>query len=287
MSLTITTPQSGSAFGPGFSFQLTSTVPGPLAAGSFWTIELSSPSNENVIVRRFIPWTSPSVAGQMINGSSTSSTIAERRTQWPNGGTARFHVELEEIGVGILESQNVEGTLDLITGQANELAEYVRTHAAAAGAGLSEDEHNAVLQTNVGVIALAGLNPLDMIGDLANAFQANPPLAFGSLSIAYELTGDGEMPDVGDLLHTKLGIYFLATVIPAGLGHLHGQSDEYLPRLIQWRTVHSVGGTEMVTEVADFDTHGNLWKWRTAKPSRIEYSVLPGVTILARWWQFP
>jgi len=43
----------------------------------------------------------------------------------------------------------------------------------------------------------------------------------------------------------------------------------------------------MVTEVADFQTHGELWKWSTAKPSRIEYSVLPSVVIQAAWWQFP
>lgn len=286
MSLTIQTPQSGSTFGPGFSFQLTSTVTGPLAPDSFWLIELSSPSNENVIVRKFIPWTSPTVAGQLINSSSTIAVIAERRTQWPNGGTARFHVELEEIGVGIIESANVEGTLDLITGQANELAEVVRVNASAPGTGLTEDEHNAVLQTNVGVIALAGINPLDLVGDLANAFQSNPPLHFGSLSTTYDLVGDGEMPDIGDLFHTKLGIYFVAD-IPIGLSHRHGQSEEYPARLIQWRTVHSVGGLEMVTEVADFDTHGEMWKWKTAKPSRIEFSVLPGVVVHARWWQFP
>jgi hypothetical protein len=88
-------------------------------------------------------------------------------------------------------------------------------------------------------------------------------------------------------------VYWIASVIPAGLGHLHGQTEEYLNRLVQWRTIHSLtsSGTgdhlEVVTELFDAEWHGGLWQFKEKHPSRVEYSILPGVTILARWYQFP
>lgn len=285
-TVAITSPITGEAFGPGFVLTGTSTFVGPLEADSFWEIRLTAPAGEDEVLVMQAPAPFPALSTVVVQGSLAAPQVVEGRPAWTTGAAARVQLELVQPTLGSVGTDTVEVILDRQTGQNKELQLWIAANTAAAGQGLTVAEHNAVLQTNVGVIAMATLNPIDLVGDLANAFLTNPPLSFGSLSAAYTLTGDGEMPDIGDVLHTKLGIYFVAS-IPAGLSHRHGQSEEYPARLIQWRTVHHVAGLDMVTEVVDFDTHGELWKWRVQKPSRIEYSVLPGVVITALWWQFP
>lgn len=285
-TVAITSPQTGDPFGPGFLLTATSTFTGPLESGTFWEITLTAPAGEDVLLVMNVPTSIPALSTVVVQGSIAAPQVVEGRPTWVTGAAGRVQVELVQPTLGSVGTDTVEIILDRQAGQNKELQLWIQQNTAAAGQGLTVAEHNAVLQTNVGVIAMATLNPIDLVGDLANAFLTNPPLTFGSLSTTYTLTGDGEMPDIGDTLHTKLGIYFIAS-IPAGLSHRHGQSEEYPARLIQWRTVHHVAGLDMVTEVVDFDTHGELWKWRVQKPSRIEYSVLPGVVVTARWWQWP
>lgn len=287
MPITITYPGTGEPWGPGFLIRAESDFIGPLPSDSVWQIFLTGPPNEEVMLEWTQPAVSPILEIVAFNGSDTVTTPVPGKPAWVTGEDAQVMVVLSTPSTSFEEIETVQVILDREAGQAAELAKYIETHPQVAAPALTEEEHNAVLQTNLGVIGLASFNPLDMIGDLAAAFASSPPLGFGSLSSAYTLTGDGEMPDIGDLLHTKLGIYFVATAIPAGLSHRHGQSEEYPGRLVQWRTVHVVGGSEMVTEVLDFITHGELLRWHQAKPLRIEYSILPGVVIQARWWQFP
>lgn len=286
MTITVITPQTGDPFGPGFVIEVSTDTIGPFAPGTAWSFTLTAPANEEIVAQVVEFFTSSSKTTTILNGGSSTPIPALARPEWVAGQSGQLRVQIEEPGSGVVEQTDVPIVLDRQTGLGTELRKYMEWAVAASGQGLTTEEHNAILQTNVGVIAMAQINPLDLIGDLAAALSTNPPLAFGSLSTFYTLTGDGAMPDIGDILHTKLGIYFVAT-IPAGLSHRHGQSEEYPARLIQWRTVHLVGGIEMVTEVVDFITHGELWKWSVGKPLRIEYSVLPNVVVQAAWWQFP
>lgn len=286
MPITILAPETGDPFGLGFQVHVQTDFVGPIEAGSYWLFTLTAPANEDLVAVRKVPSQSAEITTGMYYYEDGFQTSLDMRAAAVTGSSGQLRVQIISPS-GFNESATVPIVINNIDGLRQALEFWIGTHPpAGSGVTLTPEEHNAVLQTNVGVIAMAGIDPLTWIGDLANALQTNPPLGFGSLSGPYTLTGDGEMPDIGDLLHTKLGIYFIAT-IPSGLSHRHGQSEEYPARLIQWRTVHEVGGLEMVTEVVDFQTHGELWKWAVQKPSRIEYSVLPGVSIEARWWQFP
>lgn len=287
MPITVVTPTSGQNFGPGFTFQVSTDLIGPQPPGTFWMFELSAPAGEEVMTRRFIPFLGNTVAAFMVNRSSTFMVPTEARPEWTSGASGRFRAELIQDGVGTIESANVSVTIDRETGQVVETTEYIEFHQTSGGTGLSEEEHAAILQTNVGVIAMAGFDVAQLVGALGSALSEGPPLGIGSLSGPYTLTGDGELPDLHAAFQDRLGVYWIATVIPPGLSHRHGQSEEYPGRLVQWRTVHVVGGLEMVTEVVDAITHGELWEFRKKLPERVEYSILPGVTIQARWWQFP
>jgi len=284
--VTIVSPVTSDPFGPGFAVTAETDLIGPMPSDTLWLFELTAPPNEEILMLSF--WSVPAhqIHARMVSNATAPVSVTPIEVVTSQGKPAQLRVAVSSSSTSFFEEQTVQVVLDRQSGQVQELVDWLAGRISGAGTGLTTDEHNAVLQTNAGVIAMANINPLDLIGDLASALTSNPPLAFGSLSTFYELTGDGEMPDIGDVLHTKLGIYFVAT-IPAGLSHRHGQSEEYPARLIQWRTVHSVGGLDMVTEVADFETHGELWKWKVAKPLRIEFSVLPSVVVQAAWWQFP
>lgn len=286
MSLTITTPTTGNPFGPGFTFQVTQSDAGPFPAGSFWQIELEGPPGEVVFCQFIRNIGSVSIGGFMKNGQDLDAFPTPVQAEFATGQPGRLRVRFFKDGTGYTQDDHVDIVIDRTQGQVVEQTAIDITRGTGAGQGLTEDEHNAVLQTNVGVIAMTGLNPLQLVGDIVQAIAASNPLGYGSLTEVFTISGDGELPYPDPIL-PKWGLYWIATVIPAGLSHFHGQSEEYLPRLVQWRTTHIVGGTEMVTEVRDSQTHGELWRFAIQSPARIEYSIIPGAVLQAQYWQFP
>lgn len=247
---------------------------------------LTAPANEDVVARRkVVSQLADLTTGFFFEEDGFTSSVPARAA-WVTGQSGQLQVQIISPS-GFNESATVPVVLNNIDGLRQALEFWIGTHPpAGSGVTLTPEEHNAVLQTNVGVIAMSGLDPLGLVGELVQAIGASNPLGYGSLSDVFTLTGDGEMPDP-EPVPLKWGIYWIATTIPAGLSHRHGQSEEYPSRLIQWRTVHEVGGIEMVTELQDLETHGELWRFKLQRPRRVEYSIIPGVVIQAQWWQFP
>jgi hypothetical protein len=284
--VTIVSPVTGENFGPGMFGVAGTDLIGPLPSDSIWTWTITSPPNE-LFVLEFVRGSSSHLQSDIIYyGTPTQIFKVRNEPVMIHGAAAQLVVALDSASTSLHEEATVQIVLDRQTGVAVELQRWMELNTPPAGTGLTEEEHNAVLQTNVGVIAMSGIDVIDLVGDMVQAIGSSRPLAFGSLSDPVTISGDGEMPDELVLL-PKWGIYWVATTIPAGLTHFHGQSEEYSPRLIQWRTVHEVGGIEMVTELVDFQTHGELWRFAQQNPRRVEYSIIPGVVVQARWWQFP
>lgn len=287
MPITITYPGTGDPWGPGFLIRAESDFIGPLPSDSVWQIFLTGPPNEEVMLEWTQPAVSPILEIVAFNGSDTVTTPVPGKPAWVTGEDAQVMVVLTTPSTSFEEIETVQVIIDRQTGQVAELAKYIETHQQIIAPTLTEEEHNAVLQTNTGVIAMSGFPAADLIGALGEAIGSSPPLGWGSLSGPYTISGDGELPDLHAPFQDRYGVYWVATTIPAGLSHRHGQSQEYPARLVQWRTVHVVGGSEMVTEILNATTHGELWQFAWKLPERVEYSVLPGVVIQARWWQAP
>lgn len=286
MTITITLPATGEPFGIGFYVQASTDLVGPIEPGSEWRLELTAPANEDVLAVYTRSYVTTVILQGMFNGNQTSTSIPWQLPSRQDGDAGQLRVQIVQPTFGVADEEVQAIVLDQNTGQAAALDQVIREHFGGVQAGLTEEEHEAVLQTNVGVIAMSGLSAIDLLGAVGSAIKSSPPFGWGSLSGAYTISGDGELPDL-DALQDRYGVYWLATEIPAGLGHLHGNTEEYLLRIVQWRATHIVGGTEMVTELADFNWHGGLWRFSGTRPERIEYSILPGVTLEARWWQFP
>jgi len=286
VSLTITLPQTSDPFGPGFLVTATSTFIGPLEPDSFWRITLTAPANEDVMAVMTVPTSILTLSTTFLSNTIEQSGVVPARTGWTTGDGAQLQVELVEPTGGPVEDETVQVILDREAGANTELQFWLNHRLNAQPVGLTTDQGEQLTRVESAIAFSSGINPLELVGDLVQAIATHNPLGYGSLSVIYTISGDGELPNE-DPVAPKWGIYWIATVIPSGLGHRHGQSEEYPSRLIQWRTVHEVGGSEMVTAMNDAETHGELWRFPIQTPRRLEYSVLPGVVVQAQWWQFP
>jgi len=286
--LTWVTPLSGEPFGPGFLISGSSDVAGPFEPGSYWEITLTAPANENIVGTMTVPYLS-NAFGVLSWWPGTIELMGAIHPFAPmvSGQSAQLEVSLVQPTFGVADSDTMPVVMDWVTGQTEVLKQFLRQMGAGAGQGLTEEEHDAVLATQSAVITTMGIPGDSPAFGLAD-FLAHPPLFIGGLSTPpYVLEGDGELPDLHTAGHARFGLYWLATTIPPGLSHVHGNTEEYTNRLVQFRTTHVVGGVELVTEVFDAHWHGGMWRWETALPTAIDYSVLPGVVVEVRYWQYP
>lgn len=259
---------------------------GPFLPTYTWQLTLTAPANEEVVAHATLPWSSNSVVTLVLNGGLATPLPALARPEWVTGEPGQLRVSLFDPTATVIDTIDVAVVLDRLTGLGTELRTYMEWAIAHAGQGLTTNQAEQLVQVHAMSVATSPFGPLDLVPGLGQALNTSPPLGWCSLSGPYTLEGDGEVPDIGDVLHTKVGLFWTAAV-PLGLGHLHGATEEYQQRLVQFRTVHQVGGSPMVTEIADLDWHGGLWMWRNGKPLRIDYSVTPGVVVTARWVQWP
>jgi len=284
--VTIVSPLTGEPFGPGFLVTVETDFIGPLATDAFWQFQLTAPPNEDVLLTARWAFPVTPLSARMVGNTSTPSSLATVTPLSVTGQDAQLVVSLDSLSTSFHEDATVQVVLDRNAGQVQELAFWLQDHIATPVQELTTDQGEQLTRVESAIAISAGINPLELVGDVVQAIATHNPLGYGSLSVVYTISGDGELPNEDPIL-PKWGVYWIATAIPAGLGHRHGQSEEYPIRLIQWRTVHEVGGTEMVTAINDSETHGELWRFPTQTPRRLEYSILPGVVIQAQWWQFP
>lgn len=283
----ITTPVTGGPFGPGFEIQLQNDFVGPLEPGAYWELFLTAPANETIIAHMFIPDALHGLRYVMVNQDAGLQIPAIAVPEAVTGEPGQLQVILQQPTFGPAETEEIAIVLDREAGQVQELMGLLQQQISTIVSGLTVEEHDAVVATNAAVVTTMGIPSQSPPFGIAELL-VHPPLLFGGLSTPpYVLEGDGEIPDLHGVGHAKFGIYWLATTIPAGLSHTHGQTEEYTNRLVQFRTTHVVGGVEMVTEVFDAHFHGGLWVWERPLPTAIDYSVLPGVVVQAQWWQVP
>jgi len=282
--VTIISPVTSDPFGPGFAVTAETDLIGPMPSDTLWNFELTAPPNEDILMLSF--WQTPlhQIHARMVNNGTTPVAVTPIEVVSSQGKPAQLRVAVSSASTSFFEEATTQVVLDRQSGQVQELVDWLAGRMAGTGQGLTLEEHDAVLATQASVTNTLGPGVIDLVTGLSGLI-VHPALSLGSLfEPGYDLTGDGEIPDLNSATSQAFGLHWTAT-IPAGFGHLHGQSEEYMQRLVQFRTVHTLGGVELVTEIADFNTHGNLWTWTISLPTRIEYSVTPGVVIHARWWR--
>lgn len=286
MPVTIFQPTTSQPFGPGFRVTWETDRIGPEPSGTTWDLKLHAPPTEDQMMHQVLPFTLAQRSIIFVDGFLDQHLVVPVQVGWMTGDTARLTIQLKAPDSTVLEQATVDVELDRVQGQAYELQQYIVTHPAATGTGLSEEQAESLQIVQASV---TGVNPIGVIqagsgllDELLTASQSqlgqltDPPM---------DLTGDGVL-ELDVVFSFVWGVFFTADV-PIGFGKLLGNTLEFTQRLVQFRTVHIIDGTELVTDVLDANYHGYLWKFPTAGWDRVEYSVTPGVVIHAQWWIWP
>ena len=287
MPITIPYPTTGEPFGPGFLFRAEASGSPDLTGDAFWQVDLTAPANELSMISMHISARSAIIEQIILAEDLDGPRVVAARPEWVTGEPAQLMVSLTDSDGNLDALTTVQVVLDRQAGQNAELWANIEARFAslAPPPSFTADDRTSLQVVQAAVTPQLGHGIADLLGDIGSLVM-HPPLSVGGLSTPpFELTGDGFIPVV--VPKAIFGLYFLATTIPDGFGVLNGNSAEYQQRLVQFRTVHTVGGVELVTEVRDFHTHGELWLWQIALPTRVEYSISPGVVLSVRWWQFP
>jgi hypothetical protein len=101
--------------------------------------------------------------------------------------------------------------------------------------------------------------------------------------IVYICEGDGVLEgDSAPVFPSQFGLWWQFTTVPPGIGLTWGGIIHYAIRMVQWQLIHTIGGIELCTELLDADYDRVVWRWDVSKPTRIAYSVCPGVVLQAR-----
>jgi hypothetical protein len=80
------------------------------------------------------------------------------------------------------------------------------------------------------------------------------------------------------------GLVFSFFTVPTQIGLTLGSVIEYEPRMVQLAVIHTLlDSHEVVSEYANFSQEEVPFLWSVALPTRIEYSIYPGVEIVFHW----
>lgn len=118
--------------------------------------------------------------------------------------------------------------------------------------------------------------------------QSGPPVELLGVSADFLLTGRGSIDRVsGDAGIYAYGCRWLIEAAPAGLGKLEGVINLYEQRIVQFVLIKGgAGGFEYTDQVVEDHRGSGQLTWGIPFPKRLEFSILPGVTLRFRWLLF-
>lgn len=280
-------PETGSPhpLGPGMAAQWEFT--GPIPAGWTWQYAITDDQDELLPV---LNSSFPAQANQVsvsIGEPFTHSQILSGHYQVPHGSQALFTVKLVDDFQTVREIGNRAITYDVLSG----LPRLVVTPTATQGTGYVQADRDRDNKTNAAVI---GAYPLtELVGEVADiALDAHfgcPPLPVLRPSTALLLTGSGTVDrPSGATGVNAYGFTFRLEVVPPGLSVIDGRALEYPERLAQFLVIKvDSAGNEYVSDRYAFHHDQERICWGIPFPKRLEYSILPGVSLRFSWLLFP
>lgn len=274
MPIEISDPPAGANLGPGIRVAV--FVPGSptLPAGTRWRVSVSDADTPEATFYQEEFEYSGNDGWAFGFAGGTGRWVQPMSGTFPHGSAARMLVEL--IGEGVTEpSLSQAVTWDTVTG----MPYVVGVQSGDGGGGLTPEQAAQLDETHEATIVQMGVpaNPIDVpIGSLI----AHPPLGILEIdAAAVGATGDGAFGGTLAGGEPIYGLWWEFTTVPPELGVQFGLTEHFHQRMVQFRTIHTVGGVELVSEVLEADYQRVVWLFETAFPTRIEYRVLPGVSV--------
>lgn len=294
MAITLAWPQPNNRMGPGFHYQGTTDLVGPFPQDWQWVGSLFStgPVEQTIVSGVTVNPILNSFSGLLgytnVPGTSTFQPTIQSFPPNPVAITETwfFSVQLQR-PTGVVEDQtSVPVTLDMTTGLISLLERKQST-----AHGYTQTDRDRDLKTSAAVLSAFPLT--DLVSEIAeiglDAQFGCPPMALLVPSAAQLLTGSGTLDrPQGATGVNAYGFVFRTEVVPPGLSVQDGRSLEYPERLAQFLVIRvDAAGNEFVAGRYDFHHDQERMCWGIPFPKRLEYSILPGVSLRFFWLLFP
>jgi hypothetical protein len=92
----------------------------------------------------------------------------------------------------------------------------------------------------------------------------------------------------GPLPVDAVGIVCSFFIVPERYGRTFGEPLEWEPRMVQLAVIHTLkDGHEVVSEYRDMHSEALPFLWSVAYPTRVDYTIAPGVQVVFHWLLVP
>lgn len=292
MPITITPPLAGQAVGPGTIIHLTTSFIGPLPSTAFWEITAFTNPGELLVARGFTRQNIPQVDVWLGTDRDSFGIIKPDLLYQPplpaSQTTGSLVAVLHQDQSTILEQTS--GPIVWRPDPAGVAWVQSLQSTAVGEGGFTETDRTVLEQTNASVISSLPLTiPAGGAVQLGlDQLQKGPPIDFLAEGENLLLTGRGTITRAsGSTGVFAYGGRWSIESAPAGLGLLSGAAVTYEQRIAQFVVVKNrLGGGEYAFDIQDSHYDSGEMSWPIPFPVRIDFDILPGVTVRWRWLLF-
>lgn len=273
MPITFTQPAPGQPIGPGWRVNVSSDFIGPLPEGSTWTLVIREQVSERVIHA-----SSFAAFSNVFVETDAFAPLPFLQPSVRSGATVDFSVSLDT-PAGTVDNGTTQVVWENVEGAVN----WLINNPTSGTGGLTPIQALQVEETHQFTQQAFGVPGAQLIEGVAELLQ-HPILAFLRIGPGLGIvSGSGALlnPVPEQLLH--YGLFWTFQVIPPELGVRTGLTPEWQQRMIQLQVIHTLGGLDVVTQVVDVNYDRVVFLFDTKLPTRIEYDILPGVTLQFHW----
>lgn len=287
MPITIAPPLLDQPTGPGFFQAWETDLIGPIAAGSFWRVKFSTAAAQESTLFQYTIGTDQHQYQGILGAPAGHLEAVATSSNLPANAPAHMTVELVDGQSVIIDSGGKNVVWDPLSG-IHSLLPFISPSVLTGG--YTDTDRSRDAKTNAAV--LAGLPLTELVGEIAEvALDAELTCPPGPLLVRSNeqlLSGRGTVDrPAGATGVNAYGFWFRFEVVPPGLSVQDGVSLEYPERMAQFLVIKvDADGFEYVSDRYDFHHDQERVCWGIPFPKRVEYSILPGVTLRFSWLVF-
>lgn len=260
---------------------------GPIPLDHTYQVELMDANEQFTTITHQLPAVANFNSIRLGSRVDGGTILASRYTQVA-GTQALVRVQLVRPDQTVAEIGNRAVTLDTTTGLAFLQTEI--TTAPPVQGGFTESDR--AVQADIKLATFASLPLTTAVPALASLalslFPKEPPIDLLSEGETLLLQGRSSItrPSGTTGVYAYGGRWRIVSA-PAGLGKLDGQVLEYEQRIVQWSVVKNRLGGGLYSAILEENHHENgELAWPIPFPVRVDFDILPGVTIEWKWLLF-
>lgn len=278
VTITIFVPPSGGQFGPGFRLHVETDAPGPLPPGNAWVAYIHPVDNE--LDLRYVDGlatTNPQAIWDW--GAQPDSPMLLQNISAPvlHGTTVRLLV-LRNVGTTLVESLSMSVQWNMTDGI--PLWSDRRADARGQEGAFTAADRVTLEETQAATVVKMGAPGAEIDIPIASMI-VHPPLGMTTLDpVGIPASGDGGLQLGPGPSRNWFGLWWEFATVPPAMGRDEGVTPIYEQRMVQLAVIHTVLGVDVQSEYIDASFERVVYRWAEAFPTRVEFSITPGVEVI-------